>query len=799
MSAPNSAPPDSPETGDNYTGDHSERKTSTAAKSTPNVADSAVVMWQSGMRPVVLASRGNTKRPVDAHWPDRVFKSEVELRRAFGRGANLGVALGGGFADVDLDTDEAIAAAAHLLPSTPVRHGKPSTPEAHGWYRIADGGGFPYVKLTGAVDPATKKSPTLVELRADPGHQTMVPPSMHPDEKAPLRWKGTDRPWDAPVVEESTLTAAVGAVGVAAALAPFWPGEGRRHSAALNLAGALLRDAYDDARYVAKVEAIISTLAVITGDEEASDRAAESVPSTCEKLSRGAEVTGWTSLRDDLDADHPEQVTAAAKAAAKVMREAMGVPPEGGDPLAGLSDLGGEEILSEVPDDWGEAGLFGQQRIASRFAAVAKGKCLYVHGTGWHWWDGSRWAPDHGEVHAHRILKALLRTSMTTAMSDSGLLAAIKSSSNAAGVRGVLSLASKEPGLWVDQVDAKPNLLNCRNGTLDLETFELRAADPADHITKVTAADYRPSAAGPEWGRLLSGSLPDPELRGYLQRFVGLSLLGCVEEHLIVFAYGKGRNGKGVTAYTIQKALGDYGVTASNDLLVKKGHSKSAGDYAAIMQLRGARWAVMSEIDKGTKVDVAALKSITGGDRQSAKAMGKDFVNFDPSHMLFLLTNHLPVLSSDEGAAWDRVKVLPYDVSFSGREDTRLTHRLETEFEAVLAWAVEGLRQYRERGMGEPEAVTAATSAYRKTNDVFDLFFQERCERVPGEKVRASLVRDEFNEWALRYRHPSVSAPEWKALLAEGGATAYGLEWKRPGGVPHLYGMRLRNPGEPGE
>ena len=748
-------------------------------------------MWREGICPVRLKAR--SKAATGNSWPTLKYADEAAVAKAFRLPSNLGMRLGNGIADVDLDTPEAVAAGEYLLPATPVEFGKKSTPRAHKVYRLRGGGDAAYVQHLGA--PVGKKSPTLVELRADPGHQTMVPPSLHPDEGTEVRYTGAGRPWDAPEVDERTLAAAVASVAVVAALAPYWPGKGSRHHAHLALAGALLRDTDDD-RYTDKVAAMLHALAAITDDDDAGQRADEAVPSTRAKLRDGAEVTGWTTLREYLDAPAPEKVTAAAQKAAAALREAMGVPPEGGDPLAGITRLGDEVLLAEIPADWGDAGLHSQQRLAARFARIAEGKCLYVHGTGWHWWDGTRWAPDHGEVHAHQLLEALLRTSMTTALADPGLLAAIKSASNAAGTRGVLTLASKKPGLWTDKVDADAHLLNCRNGTLDLNTLELRPADPADHITKVTAADYKPGAAGPEWDRLLRGSLPDPEVRAYLQRYAGIALLGHVEEHLFVFAHGKGRNGKGLTAYTIQKALGDYGVTATSDLLVKKGHSRSAGDYAAIMQLRGARWAVMSELDKGTKVDVAALKSTTGADVLSAKGMGKDFVNFDPSHMFFMLTNHLPVLSSDESAAWDRIRVIPYKVSFSGREDTGLKYRLEHEYEAVLAWAVEGLRAYQKRGMDTPAAVEQATAAYRRANDVLARFLDERCEPMEGHKLPSSKVLEAFQDWAAQQGLPVMSTREWKQFTEGGGLRTYGIDFKKPGNRPTIYDLRIRGDDE---
>src|SRR5699024_8636303 len=189
---------------------------------------------------------------------------------------------------------------------------------------------------------------------------------------------------------------------------------------------------------------------------------------------------------------------------------------------------------------------------------------------------------------------------------------------------------------------------------------------------------------------------------------------------------GTGRNGKGVLARTLSKALGDYAVTATNDLLVTGRHGgKTAGELAAQMVLRGARFAVMSELDKNDKMNETLMKSLTGGDEITAKLMGQNFVSFMPSHSFFLQTNDLPAMDAGAEAAWTRVRVVPFDVSFKGREDHGLEERLETELSGVLTWAVEGLRQYQQTGLDEPDAVTASTDAYRSDNDALSRFIAD--------------------------------------------------------------------------
>src|SRR4051812_12863443 len=60
-----------------------------------------------------------------------------------------------------------------------------------------------------------------------------------------------------------------------------------------------------------------------------------------------------------------------------------------------------------------------------------------------------------------------------------------------------------------DIFDAYPDLLNVRNGIVDLRTGQLRPHDPAMYMTKLADVDYRPETIdGPGLATIL-GCLPD--------------------------------------------------------------------------------------------------------------------------------------------------------------------------------------------------------------------------------------------------------------------------------------------------
>lgn len=493
--------------------------------------------------------------------------------------------------------------------------------------------------------------------------------------------------------------------------------------------------------------------------------------------------------RDYLSADRDAEIEAyEAEIAAQFDRE-----------HAAPGDTAPATSYPPTPAEWGDAGLRSHQRMAKRFATYAEGYALYVNGTGWHYWDGTRWAPDMHNAQAHLILERMLNISWQEGKSDRDLASDARSSMTGSGSNGVLDLASRK--LFAAETDVNPWLLNCANGTLDLHTLELKPANPADLITKRAAAAYVPGARSDRWDQFLASSLPDTDVRGFLQRYAGVGLIGRVLEHVLVVATGSGRNGKGVLAKALSRALGDYAVSASNDLLIASRHGgKSAGELAQMMQLRGARWAVMSELEKGAKLAESTMKQLTGGDTINAKHMGQNPVNFEPSHSFFMLTNDLPTVDPRATAVWARMRVVPFEVSFEGREDPRLEEDLEASLEAVLAWAVQGLEQYQADGrLIAPPKVKATTDGYRASNDSLAHFITDECVLEAGASVLGSDLAAAYTAWQLANRAesltPTMITRRIKSLIADQPDTYGVIGGARSSRGQKWHGIRLAEQG----
>jgi putative DNA primase/helicase len=413
----------------------------------------------------------------------------------------------------------------------------------------------------------------------------------------------------------------------------------------------------------------------------------------------------------------------------------------------------------------------GQVRIAYRLRHAYRHQLLHVGNVGWHVWDGTRWARDERGDATKAVLETL-RAALAEAVElpkddRDHLIHDVRRCESASGVDGVLRLAATLDGFaaTTGDLDADPHLLNTTAGTLDLQTGAMRPHNPRDRITKVCGTGYDPTATAPTWTRFLEEVLPDPDVRGFLRRVIGLSLVGKVIEHVLPIATGTGRNGKGVFVRTVTAAFGDYAIEAEPELFLARDRAHPTGQ----LDLRGVRLATCQETDEGKHLAVATVKRLTGGDTIRARAMRQDFVEFRPSHLPVMVTNHLPRVPSDDPALWARLLVVPFDVSFLGREDPTLPERLELELPGVLAWAVAGYQDYTRERLNPPDAVTAATTRYHLSSDAVAQFVEDRCLVGPNFYARSNDLWAAWTEWCRGSSQEPGDRRKFKELLETRG------------------------------
>lgn len=428
-----------------------------------------------------------------------------------------------------------------------------------------------------------------------------------------------------------------------------------------------------------------------------------------------------------------------------------------------------KENARAVPFDRGPQGT-----LAAEIAKMQRDRLRYCwKRKAWFAFDGQRWR-EHGDDVANAAMRELAMHYYGLAAEERndaerkrlGKLAEMADA--AKGRKDVLELTRAEPGMSIelDAFDRDPWLLNVANGTIELQTGTFREHRAIDYQLKQSPVEYDRNATAPTWSKFLGEIMAeDADLIAYLQRLVGYCATGVIREHVLPILWGGGRNGKGTFIALIDYVLGEYAVPLPDGMLLAQ---KFHRHPAELMTLYGARFAVSQEINRGGELNAARVKSLTGGDRISARGMRQNFRALDPTHKIVLVANHRPVVREQTNAMWQRINLVPFTVTFAN-PDEKLREKLLTEASGILNWIIDGCLAWQREGLNPPAKVGVATEEYRAASDLIGQFIADCCRTDRALTCSKTELLLAFNQWATREGHDEMKVGELHDAMLERG------------------------------
>ena len=422
-----------------------------------------------------------------------------------------------------------------------------------------------------------------------------------------------------------------------------------------------------------------------------------------------------------------------------------------------------------------------EDSAALDFAELYRGKLLYDHDAGaWHEWTGYHWKRE-GTGLALEWARQLARK-----LSDGQL--AVRKTSFACGVER-FARVDRTFAITAEHWDRDPFLFGTPGGTVDLHTGVLRAADPADGISRLTAVAPAETPDCPLFMAFLDEATGgDDALIRFLQQFFGYSLSGSTREHALLFIHGGGGNGKSVLLNTVSWIMGDYAKTAAMDAFVETRGEKHTTDIA---MLHGARLVAASEIARGRSWNENLIKALTGGDPVSARFMRQDNFTFTPTFKLAVIGNHKPRLRSVNEAARRRFNIVPLDQT-PANPDPQLEQKLRDEGPGILRWLIDGCLDWQEaNGLVRPQSVLDATAEYFETQDLFSQWLEDECDAEPGNRWKVEKSGALFASWA-EYAKRSGEDSGSKVNFSDELKEREFVPEKGTGGVRQYRGIKLK-------
>jgi len=461
----------------------------------------------------------------------------------------------------------------------------------------------------------------------------------------------------------------------------------------------------------------------------------------------GDDLTDWRAR--DVDA-FPAALHAAVRSAPVVDLEqpkpATATPPKEEEDNMPATDAALElmDVSSRQLFDNSDVGVAVRLRD---FMRRDGGGVRYAPGLGFLVWDGTIWTPGAAKV---RESLHLMGAELIASGEDANRRLALKALTNRS-IDAVLKELPSVPGVpaKASDFDARHELLSVANGTINLRTGELHPHTPSDMITKRLEVAYHPDAPAERWSQFLTEVFPGhPDLPGFMRRLVGYGITGSTSEHCFAFMHGQGSNGKSVFLDALIWVF--TGITQATQFSTFEKSVNVGQASPELASLRGARLVTASETEKYSRLAEALVKQLTGGDPITCRFLNQNPFTYVPSFLLMVAGNFKPaILSQDEGT-WRRVKLIPFDATFSvalGNKDTTLPGKLRAESEGILAWAVAGAVEWYANGLGEPTSVVTATQDYRESEDRLQEFLNACTVREYGARVAPMAARRAYAEW----------------------------------------------------
>lgn len=348
-----------------------------------------------------------------------------------------------------------------------------------------------------------------------------------------------------------------------------------------------------------------------------------------------------------------------------------------------------------------------------------------------------------------------------------------ESTEQAARIRG--DVAGRESVDFDDLFDMDEEVVHAHGTVIDISRESLLGdavrTCPLNRrvlISRSLGPAYDPEALCPHWRRfvdevtsyrdLRTGEIVyQPELALFLQVLAGLTLLGRLQEQLIVVLQGDtGSNGKSVFGHVLMKVMDEYGAYVPKAILAPTRADTHTTDWTT---LRGARMGYTKEPVNGPW-DSSSTKDLASNEELTGRGMRENNSSWKPTHMMWVTVNPTPVPAQPDLAFYRRIVMVPFKQRWFSENDTdamkaasigeinpNLTAELAKELPGILNWMIDGLRRYYQDGkLVVPQVVKAANQDAEIDGSLWNEFCVTALTPVHTE-VDAASKRSLFDAW----------------------------------------------------
>lgn len=285
--------------------------------------------------------------------------------------------------------------------------------------------------------------------------------------------------------------------------------------------------------------------------------------------------------------------------------------------------------------------------------------------------------------------------------------------------------------------DTDPDILNLKNGLLNIATGEFKEHTP-EHLSMVQLPiEYRPGQGCPKIAKFLKETL-EPEQVLTVVKILGYILLRSARYEKAFLLVGEGANGKSVFIKLIVAFVGKE--NSANVPLQELTEDKFASSnlYSKLVN-------VFADLKADRIKDTGYFKTLVSGDPTMAQKKHKDHFEFENYAKLVFSANQLPESSDKSYAFFRRLVIIPFNQTFEGAaRDEHLIDKLTTseELSGLLNVAIAGLKRLIRDGGFTDTDLEDVRQQYELGASKIQDFINECCILEPDNEDLSTATYD---------------------------------------------------------
>jgi len=318
------------------------------------------------------------------------------------------------------------------------------------------------------------------------------------------------------------------------------------------------------------------------------------------------------------------------------------------------------------------------------------------------------------------------------------------------------------------------DVLNVKNGLLQVATGELLPHTPEHLGTIQLPAEYDPDADCPGWYRFLEDVFPE-DCQDLPFELIAWLMLPNTSIQKAVLLLGGGENGKSRYLQAVKSFLGAVNVAGLSL------HKLEAGRFSTA-RLVGKLANICPDLPSAHLAGTSVFKALVGGDLIHAERKYGESFEFENYARLLFSANHPPQSSDSSNAFFRRWLVVPFTRTFKPDDPGYIpADKLDAmladpkELSGVLNRALIALPKVRDVGITEAETMRQAWYEFREVTDPVEVWLDLNTVEDPEIYVEKGDLLRAYNEDAKVHGRPpmtgtlfSVAVKQWQPHLQDG-------------------------------